>query len=266
MDAERTLRFLEVSPGPPERALLDRLIQAYPARVPWESASRIVRRAAVARPEDCPRWPETFWQEAITLGTGGTCFESNYAFFALLQALGFDGYLTVNDMNETAGCHTAIVVRMQSGLLLVDMGYPLNAAIPIEPEHETVANSRYHTYTLTPRGNNRFTVSQDRHPQPYMFTLKNEPVSDAAYRECTIRDYGPDGLFLSSVIANKIVNGREYRFNGGNAPAQFEVYDQGERTILPIEGDVARAFAETFGMDVEVVRRALDLTLSASPS
>src|SRR5690348_9573200 len=103
INVQPILAFLEVPSGPPDRALLDRLIAAYPARVPWESVSRIVRRARTERTEDCPRWPETFWQEAITLGMGGTCFESNCAFFALLQSLGFDGYLTVNDMNKTVG-------------------------------------------------------------------------------------------------------------------------------------------------------------------
>ena len=34
----------------------------------------VARRAQIARTDDCPRWPETFWQEALSQGSGGTCY------------------------------------------------------------------------------------------------------------------------------------------------------------------------------------------------
>jgi arylamine N-acetyltransferase len=45
-------------------------------------------------------------------GSGGTCFESNYALFSLLLARGFTGQLTVNNMGETVGCQSAIVLEI----------------------------------------------------------------------------------------------------------------------------------------------------------
>lgn len=83
------LRFLGEPAAPPSIPALAALVRAHTESVPWESASRIVRRAMVAATVDCPRWPEIFWAEAMTRGHGGTCFESNYAFFALLRALGY---------------------------------------------------------------------------------------------------------------------------------------------------------------------------------
>ncbi len=82
------LAFLKVSPASPTRALLDSLIAAYGRAVPWESASRIARRSQRSTSSDCPRLSEEFWNEAMRFGTGGTCFESNYAFMALLGSLG----------------------------------------------------------------------------------------------------------------------------------------------------------------------------------
>ena len=66
--------------------------------MPWESASRIVRRARHARPRRLRLAGRGLLGSHFALGTGGTCYESNYAFFGLLRRLGYDGYLTINDM------------------------------------------------------------------------------------------------------------------------------------------------------------------------
>ena len=122
LDAElvsEVLAFLGVSGGrKPDLALLDELVAAYSRHVPWESASRIEKKADVlelgarASGHAIARWPAEFWQSALERGTGGTCFESNYAFFALLVELGFAGYLTVNNMHPTTGCAIAECQRL----------------------------------------------------------------------------------------------------------------------------------------------------------
>ena len=68
--------------------------------MPWESASRIVRRARHTESADCVLLGAEFWESHFALGTGGTCYESNYAFFGLLRRIGFEGYLTINDMGS----------------------------------------------------------------------------------------------------------------------------------------------------------------------
>jgi|GEM_PF-2590268 len=136
------LYFLQFQPEPPSITFLDDLLTAYTQHVPWESAFRIAKRAATPETASCPRWPAEFGKDAMERGGGGTCFESNYAFFWLLQKLGFDGYLTVNDRGESRSCHTAIVIRLGDRLgdtlgserWLVDVGYPLYLAVPLRTE------------------------------------------------------------------------------------------------------------------------------------
>ena len=161
--AEAVLGYLGVTPGPPALALLDALVAAYTRTVPWESATRIVKRAATADVAACPRWPQEFWTDAVQRGAGGTCFESNYAFFSLLRALGYDGYLTVNDMGNTAGCHTAIVVMLAGERWLVDVGLPLHTPLPLHPTLATSRRSPFHTYTVYPRVEGRYSVERDVH-------------------------------------------------------------------------------------------------------
>ncbi len=254
----RALQHLGVSPADPDLALLDRLIAAYIRRVPWESAFRIAKRARTADTAACPRFAEEFWTDATERGGGGTCFESNYAFFSLLRALGYEGYLTVNNMDDFVGCHTAIVVKLDGERWLVDAGYPLHLALPIR-EEVTRREGPFHTYTITPSGTRAYTLTRDRHPSPYIFTLIDAPVDEAAYRGATIADYGQDGLFLDKLVINKVVDEQLWRFNSAESSSHLQRFENGTRIDTPMEGDVAAALASRFGVDEATVRAALDV-------
>lgn len=259
LDADLTaevLHTLGVSPAPPDLALLDRLVAAYTRRVPWESAFRIARRAAIAETPACPRWPEIFWRDAIDKGGGGTCFESNYAFLRLLRALGYDGYLTVNNMGESSGCHSAVILWLGGERWLVDVGLPVFAVLPIRPGETTRRASQFFVYTVVPAGEGRYEIEREPHPQRNCYTLIDLPIDHEAYRQRTIDDYGEGGLFLDRVIVNKVLDERLNRFNGAEQPLRFEVFEGEQRLDLPIEGDAPAAIAARFGMDEATVRAA----------
>ena len=113
------LAYLGCERKPPSVRYLNQLIGAYIRRAPWESVSRIIKRHTTAQASECPRWPEEFWRETLSWGTGGTCFENNLAFFTLLAALGFTGYLTINDMLDQRACHTASIISLRERKYLV---------------------------------------------------------------------------------------------------------------------------------------------------
>lgn len=255
------LRFLQVERQEPGPAFLDELLTAYTCRVPWESAFRIAKRAATPVTADCPRWPEEFWRDALGRGGGGTCFESNYAFFHLLQALGFDGYLTINDMGESRGCHTAIVIGLGDERRLVDVGYPLYLSLPLSPDQSTQRATAFHTYTATPQPGDCYEIQRDRHPKPYVFTLIDRPIPDAVYRIATTADYEPTGHFLNEVIVHRVIDGRLWRFNGRARPHLLESFpavgDPQPATAeeLPVAVAPAR-LARLFGMEEAVLGRA----------
>lgn len=263
----RVLGYLNVKPGRPSLALLDSLVTAYTRIVPWESASRIARRAATPNTTDCPRWPGEFWQSAIEHGTGGTCFESNYAFFHILQSLGFEGYLTVNNMGEKIGCHTALVILVEGRRYLVDVGLPLYVPIPLDEQAVTARESEFHTYTITPQAEGRYLVGRDRHPRPDCYTLVDVPVGDADYRAATTADYGVNGLFLDQVIFNRVVEGRIWRFAGEHPPYHLESFNNEDKTYHFIGEDplrAAEAVARKFGADDTIIRAALNAILERS--
>jgi arylamine N-acetyltransferase len=255
------LTYLGVIPAPPTLDFLDALIAAYVRTVPWESAFRIAKRARTPDTADCPRWPDEFWADALARG-GGTCFENNYALFSLLRSLGYEGYLTINNMGETVGCHAAIVLYINGERWLVDGGIPLYVPLPIDPSAPTRRDSAFHTYTVRPDGEGVYQVERTKHPKPNCYTLIDTPIPDAAYRAATTADYGAGGFFLDRVIVCKVVGRRAWRFCSSETPLHLESFWDGRQTDHPLSGDVAQVVADHFGMDVATVRAALAVAMS----
>ena len=83
------LEALELPRAEPGAGYLERLFTRFNDRVPFETASKILRDREVADPADKPRWPEVFWADHLESGTGGTCFARVAAFGALLTDLKF---------------------------------------------------------------------------------------------------------------------------------------------------------------------------------
>lgn len=261
---EELLAFLEIAPGRlPDRELLDDLVAAYTRRVPWESASRIAKkykvvdRAGTADVQACARWPAEFWRDATDRGTGGTCFESNYAFFALLRGLGYAGYLTVNNMESSIGCHAAIVVVINNSPWLTDVGLPLYAPLPIDPASSTRRQSAFHGYTVRPAGSSAYQIERDHHPQPYCFTLIDTEVPETRYRQVLAEDYGPNGHFLDRVIVNRVIDGHICRFNGGERPFRLERFRRDYQDSRVLGNDPASDVARFFDLDEQILRQAL---------
>lgn len=259
------LKQLRLAQDMPDLRMLDRLVSAYVRTVPWESAFRIVKRSQTEKIEHCSRWPEEFWHDHLTKGAGGTCFESNYAFSSILHSMGYDGYLTINDMGDSIGCHTAIIVLLQGNKWLVDVGFPIYAPLPVSPNDLMHRETPFYDYTIRPEGSDRYQIERQPHPNWVAFTLIDHPVSEHAYREATTLDYGPNGHFLKRVIIHKILNELPWRYTGDEEPAQFTCFEKGKRIDHPISGDVAAAVAAKFDLDEKIVRQAMALVRDNKP-
>lgn len=260
------LAFLELDPASdPDLRFLEELVSSYTCHVPWESAFRIVKRSRSRAHADCPRLPVEFWNDAMEKGGGGTCFESNYAFFALLKSLGYRGYLTINNMGDSTGCHAAIVLKMGDRLWLVDVGLPVYVPLPVNNAESTYRDSQFHCYTVSPDGETSFQIDRDRHPVPNCYTLINKPVSDSRFRQAILDDYGPEGRFLDRVIVNKVIGESVWRFNSGERPFHLERFGSGVKETLKLpngELEVAAAVGQIFSMDEDTIYAGLQLTRS----
>lgn len=245
----------------PELVSLRRLLERHTRTVPWESASRIARRAVHAEAADCMLLGEAFWESHFRQGSGGTCYESNYAFFALLRRIGFEGYLTINDMGSAIGCHSAIVLLLQGRKLLVDVGFPLHAILPLRDGQESSAESPFMRYTSKALAESRYEIWRDVPRPERVFTLNDVAVGEASYRATTLHDYRHDGgQFLKEVVIHKVIDEQLWRFNSDERPLRLQQFVKGERHDHVLGDDPAGEVAAKFGMARDVVAEALRAT------
>ena len=258
---ERVLQRLGYSKTPaPDLATLRQLLARYTRTVPWESASRIVRRAQNEKTADCALMGAPFWESHFEQGTGGTCYESNYAFFGLLLRLGYEGYLTINDMGASIGCHSAIVVLLDGCKVLVDVGLPLYAILPLREGLESTAESHFMRYTAKPLAEGRFEIWRSVPRDERVFQLNDKPVGEAEYRAVTLHDYRHDGgQFLNEVVIRKVLKDQLWRFNSNERPLRLQQFVDGERRDHMLGDDAAGEVAEKFGIAPDVVATAMTI-------
>jgi len=253
------LNYLDCPTKAPTLRYLNRLIYAYVHRVPWESVSRIIKRHTTPEIRNCPRFPEEFWKEAMQHGFGGTCFESSLAFYDLLTNLGYEGYLTINDMGDTRGCHAAIVILLNGKKYLVDITIPVYAAVCIDPQKTVKRRTALFDYTLRPVSENKYDVERSHRPGKNLFTLIDVPVSLPDYLAIVEYDYNEvTGRFLKGVVMVKVVDGKAQRFFSDQKPYKLESFDRAGRTEKIIEpGTLSHELAEVFQMPEGSISAAL---------
>lgn len=257
----RILAYLDFDKHPsPSFEVLSQLLWRYVRAVPWGSVFRISRFATLPTLEARARHPEQFWQDALERGGDGTCFESNWAFYALLCALGFECELTLNDMeDQPPECHSAIICNLDGRRYLVDVGLPLFAPIEILPQQRSKAQSAFFTYTLQPTPvPYQYEVLRSPHPRPQCFLLLDRAVDLPRYQSRMEEDYQPEGYFLDAIIIHKVINNRIWRFNGRESLRQLETFSgKHEKKIVPITKPLAITLSETFKMDLATLKVAL---------
>jgi|GEM_PF-430333 len=256
------LDYLGVHPKAPTLRYLNRLIHAYIRKVPWESVSRIIKRYTTPETKNCPRLPEEFWNDAMQHGFGGTCFESSLAFYSLLTALGYEGYLTVNDMGDSIGCHAAIVILLDRQKYLVDNTIPVHAAVHIDPQKTVRRRTALFDYKLRPISENKYEVERSHRPSKNLFTLIDIPVSLPDYQAVVEDDYmEATGRFLKSVVMVKVVDEKAQRFFSDQKPYKLEsFYRKGRMEKLIDPENLPSELANVFQLPGESISAALSLT------
>ncbi len=258
--AARILGWLGCPAGVPSVARLNRLIRAHIRRVPWETVSRIIKRGKFRDPALCPRLPDEFWDEAFTLGNGGTCFENNYAFAALLGSLGYQGYLTINDLGEGCRNHCATTIEIGNRRYLADVTLPIDVALPFSDTGVTRRSTPFHTFSVRPLGNRRYQIERTRHSKREAYVLSDEPVRLDEYERAIADDYGPAGLFLDRVIIVKIKGDTFWRFSSSDTPRRIEGFDRAGRHTMELPLDaLAKRVADHFGMHERMIMQALQV-------
>lgn len=255
---EDVLDALELSAEAPSRAFLERLFDRFNARVPFESASKIVRDADVADPAEKPRVPEVFWRDFVESGTGGTCFARVAAFDALLEGLGFETRKALGRV-EVDFDHAALFVAAGEGEWLADVGFPLPALLPAgggEVETATVGLSA----AESERGLLvRFVAGVPDGPREV--EIFRDGVGEEEFLALWRKTFRAESKFLRNVSIQRRESARVVGFARGIV----RLDDLHSRTRIPIAGDRPRKLAELFGIEEDVLRRAFSVAGDPDP-
>lgn len=230
--------------------MLERLFTRFNERVPFETASKILRDAHVPDLAEKPRRPDIFWKEHLELGTGGTCFARVAAFEDLLARLGFSVRRVLGAV-ESDFDHAALMVDLAGEEWICDVGFPLPVLLrPVEGEVETVLGDL--RLSAGDRGV-RIEFSEGVPEGPRAVEIFNAPVSAEEFWQRWGDTFRPGSHFLSGVFLRKLLENRAISFSRG----ELRVDDRHSRARIPLPGPRAARLEELFGVDSGVIARAL---------
>jgi hypothetical protein len=258
---DEILEALELPRSEPGIGYLQALFARFNERVPFESASKIVRNADVPRLEEKARTPDVFWSDYLAAGAGGTCFARVAAFEALLSELQFVSRFALGRVQADFD-HAALRVTLDGREWIADVGFPLQAllsggAAEIE-EIETARGS----LRVTPGARGRRVEILGGVPEgPRELAIFHAPVSKIEFLERWEKTWRPDSKFLTSVVLHREKDGRAVSFASG----EIRVDDRHSRTRLPLPAPRAPALEEQFGVSRELLRRAFAIAGDPEP-
>jgi hypothetical protein len=255
---DEILEALELPRSAPGIGYLQALFARFNERVPFESASKILRHAAVADPDQKPRLPAIFWSDHLESGAGGTCYARAAAFEALLLELRFASRLALGRVQSDFD-HAAVKIALEGREWIADVGFPLAALLPEAAEE-----------TETPRGPLRVTpiargirveILGGPPEGPRELEIFRAPVASAEFLDRWRKTFRPDSKFLAAVSLRREKEGRAISFASG----EMRVDDLHSRTRIPLPAPRAPVLEEQFGVDREILNRAFAIAGDPEP-
>ena len=258
LPVEEILEALDLSRAEPGLGFLEALFSRFISRVPFENATKILRHAAQSEAAQKPRRPETFWQEHLASGAGGTCFARVAAFGELLADLGFSVVRALGRVG-TDDDHAALFVERDNRLLLCDVGFPLPAVLPAAAgEYPTERGTL--TIEATQRGL-AIDFADGVAEGPRRIEVFSEAVTDEEFEQRWRATFRPEAHFLSAVKLRVERGARTISF----AQGEMRVDDRHSRLTVPLPGPRPRRLAEIFEMDEELLAGAFAIVGDPDP-
>lgn len=256
---EDVLEALDLSRAEPGSGFLEALFARFNAKVPFENASKILRDAEIADPDEKPRMPDVFWSDHLERGTGGTCFARVAAFDALLTALGFRTRRHLGRVRNDHD-HAALFVETPAGEVIADVGFPLPALLPSRPGAVETALGGLR---LTATGRGWQVVFEGGVPEGSReIEIFGAFVLEEEFRERWRSTFRPPGLFLKEVSLRVDRGNRAVSFARG----EVRVDDLHSRLRVPLPAPQETALAELFGVERDVLARAFAAVGNPAPA
>ena len=258
LPVDEILEALDLSRAEPGIGFLEALLDRFNARVPFETATKILRSAQPLSPEEKPRGPDVFWQDHLDKGAGGTCFARVAAFGALSSALGFRGRAVLGRVERDFD-HAALLIEHNEGLWICDAGFPLPRLVPARGGEVETELGRL-SVSDTDRGFRvRFLEGVPEGPRSLeIFTRELLPGEFDNVWQATFR---PDSRFLAAVAVRSQTRGRVVSFARG----EVRIDDRHTRLVVPLIDERSRRVSDLFQIDRDLLDQAFAIAGNPPP-
>lgn len=251
LPVDEILEALDLSRAEPGIGFLQALFSRFNARVPFESASEIVRHAQVVDPAEKPRRPEIFWSDHVELGTGGTCFARVAAFDALARALGFSTRRVLGRIERDFD-HAALLIEEPGGIAICDVGFPLPALLPAR---EARVEGAIVDLEVRPTARGfRIALEAGVPEGPRALEIFDAEISNEEFEARWRATFDPQSRFLSKLLLRRQEQSRVVSYGRG----QVHVDDRHARLTVPIAPPRAERLASLFEMNAALLQSAID--------
>jgi N-hydroxyarylamine O-acetyltransferase len=256
--ADRYLAFLGVEREPPSFAALARLTRAHLRAVVFENITSLLRRRAHGTPVPA-LGPETVLTNWEAGRGGGVCFEAAFMYSRLLAALGYDARLVLNCKGRFDGGHQAVLVAVDGGRFLLDVGNGSPHFDPIPMDGSVEVRHAGLAYRFRP-GDAPDEWVQDRWIEetwtPF-FTYNLRPADEQVRQAAYQRHHVPGESFVVSSLTlvrceeHQVLQLRNHEFTRHT--------DDGKEKIQIAEPEeYARIVAEEFRLPAMRILEAVD--------
>ena len=242
------LERLAITPGPPTRDLLTRIIRAHVATFPFASLGPQLG-------DDLPLDLPSLHDRLVVRARGGYCFEQNGLLFEVLDHLGFTVTLAmarvIHDQDIHPGLtHRITLVDVDGGRVIADVGFgPQGPPFPV-PLDGSVVGEGWRTYRV-----------EERRPGERHLQVLTDTGFFSLYRFDYVR-YGPaeaelghfyshrhpSAVFVNTLVASRILDdevrslrNRDYRVIREDGETVRDIEDADQLQVL---------LAEDFGLGV----------------
>jgi arylamine N-acetyltransferase len=233
------------------------LVQAF-AAVPYENLTKITKLAECKRPSAARRGPQEVLQDFHRWATGGTCFSLTATLLHLVRAMGLEAEPILADRRYGADTHCALIVWIEGQPHLLDPGYLIVDPIPLRfaGSHLVVA-TRFNQLELVPRGTNQLdlhTAQNQKGGRRFRLTFKTTPADEEQFLRAWDASFAWE-MMNYPVLTRVTEHGQLYL---RDRHLQTRSHNEVQHEDI-VESDWATTIVRTFGIDAEVVQRALVL-------
>jgi len=240
-----------------EDALIDSVGNAF-SHVPYENLTKIIKADALVNPRSAMRHPDEVIGDYLRFGSGGTCFSLTAAITAVYRALGIDAYPILADRHYGADTHSAVIIFRDARIFLIDPGYLLFIPVLLYNEKSSFVNAGTNSIELKPIKNGEAAelYTTYKNNRKMRLTYKIAPADPGHFGRVWESSFAWE--MMSYPVLTRRTAGAQHYLQGN----KLSIYtgENSRRTVFDDDNMRGAAIASTFGIDPQIIKKALEIT------